>query len=354
MDTQNEELDAFESAIDATDGADTPDLTLDQGSVEQVSVDQPQKPDDTEPSLEDVLADGINAIEEAQPDTEKAPEKTAEAKEQEGKQPEQEFNFNEAPRTWKKEAKAEFDKLPETIKREIHRREEDIHRGIAQYKTEANEWRSTVEPFMENFRAAGVDEKNAIKHLLSVEHSLRNGDPHTKAAVLANLIQGYHVNMDLLVNPNKIDQNQIQNFQRYENERVQRLNAQQQLDQINLRETDKAIHDFSKDKEFIKDAEPVMVQIISGMSAQDRAGKTHAQILDEAYEAAIWQVPAIRQTLLERQAEQARKQAEESNRRSRAKTAAVGVKNSSVQKASKPVSSNIDDVFAHALQQHGI
>lgn len=349
MDTTNEAKDDFSQAFDAS--PDVVDPILDQ-SVEPEN-EQPEAEQidggGQEKTFEQLLSDSLPQDGESEEDQPEAPEATQEQEHREDL-----VQTDEAPKTWRKEAKAEYDKLPDTIKKEIHRREEDIHRGIAQYKNEANSWKEVVAPFVENIRASGVDERHAVKHLLSVENSLRNGDPHTKAAVLANLIKGYSIDMDLLINPNKIDPGQIQNFQRYENERMQRLNAQQQLDQINLRETDKVVNEFSKDKEFIKEAEPVMIRIIQGMSAQERAGKSHAQILDEAYQAAIWQVPAIRKTLLDRQAEQSRKQAEESNRRNRAKTAAVGVKNSSTQTVSKPASSEIEDVFAHAMDQHGL
>ena len=310
MDTTNEAKDDFSQAFDAS--PDVVDPILDQ-NVEP-DHDQPEVEQvddgDQEKTFEQLLSESLP--QDGEPE-QKQPETPDGNQEQGAEHQEALVQTNEAPKTWRKEAKAEYDKLPDTIKKEIHRREEDIHRGIAQYKNEANSWKEVVAPFVENIRASGVDERHAVKHLLSVENSLRNGDPHTKAAVLANLIKGYSIDMDLLVNPNKIDPSRIQNFQRYENERMHRLNAQQQLDQINLRETDKAVNDFSKDKEFIKDAEPVMIRIIQGMSAQERAGKSHAQILDEAYQAAIWQVPAIRQTLLDRQAEQSRKQAEESS-----------------------------------------
>ena len=51
------------------------------------------------------------------------------------------------PNTWKKEVAAKWATLPPEVRAEVERREQDMHRGIAQYKTQA-EFAQTVERAM--------------------------------------------------------------------------------------------------------------------------------------------------------------------------------------------------------------
>ncbi len=103
-------------------------------------------------------------------------------------------------RTWRKEAAAEFAKLPPVVQTEIIKRENDIMRGIEQYKQVAQfgeRVSKAMQPYLPVLQQYGVDPANEIADLLQVQSVLAFGSPEQKARMLIDIARDYGVNIDI-------------------------------------------------------------------------------------------------------------------------------------------------------------
>jgi hypothetical protein len=107
-----------------------------------------------------------------------------------------------APSSWKPEVREEFAKLPPGVQAEIARRETEITRGMqsaAQYRAAVEQLQSVVQPYLGNIQAAnGGDVVGAIKLYLQTDHTLRHGTTAERAALMADIIKNYGVNIEAL------------------------------------------------------------------------------------------------------------------------------------------------------------
>jgi hypothetical protein len=102
------------------------------------------------------------------------------------------------PSSWKKDAAAEFDKLPAHVQDEILRRETDFHRGIEGFKTHADLGKSmerAIQPYMQTIQSLGVSPDAAVGKHLQADHILRTSAPDQKAAYLSQLAQEYGIDL---------------------------------------------------------------------------------------------------------------------------------------------------------------
>lgn len=227
------------------------------------------------------------------------------------------------PSSWKKEAAAEFDKLPVHVQDEILRREGDFHKGIEGFKTHAELGRSmerALQPYMQTIQSLGVAPDVAVGHLLRADAMLRNGSQEQKATYLATLAKQYGIDMGQasqvapeqqyvfqLEQQLKQLQQQQQDFQRSQQEReMQSLNSELQA--------------FSQEHEHFEAVRDDMAALLQAGRAKD---------LQEAYDMAVYANPQTRAALLEQQRQEALKQAQSQALASRAKAAAVSVRGSS-------------------------
>jgi hypothetical protein len=241
-----------------------------------------------------------------------------------------------APSSWKPAAQEAYLKAergealtPEEVRiltNEANRRESDFHRGVEEFKTHAQKARAyeaVIAPYQQTFQQLGVDAPTAIGALLKADHTLRYGDPATKAQYFQQLAQQYGVNLEQIQNPPQydpetqywIDENkrlrqttdELHNWVRQQEE----SRAMQQLHSM-FSNTDKYPH--------IEAARMRMADLLESKKAES---------IEEAYEMAVWTSPDIRQSLIEQQRSEAQKKAMAEAQNLRAKTAAVSVKGSS-------------------------
>lgn len=102
---------------------------------------------------------------------------------------------------WKKVAIAEWEKLPEVVRNEIKRREDDFHKGIKQYKERANssqDWERAVQPYMATIQSFGVTPQIAAQHLFATDHALRVSPPAQKVQMLLKIAGDYGVDINTL------------------------------------------------------------------------------------------------------------------------------------------------------------
>jgi len=224
-----------------------------------------------------------------------------------------------APNTWRKEAAAQWATLPDQIKDEILKRENDARSGIQNYKQAADMGRTFEEaakPFQRQFEELGVTPVQAFQHLLAADQKLRYSPPQEKAQYFSELARTYGIDLQQVqplppIPPEMLEMQRELAQLRQQQERV----AQQQNQALGSE-----IEQFAETHEHFARVRPAMSVLLQN---------GQATALQDAYEKAIWADPEIRATLLAQQAEQERKQAQTAALTQRQKAAAVSVKGSS-------------------------
>lgn len=224
-----------------------------------------------------------------------------------------------APNTWRKEAAAQWATLPDQIKDEILKRENDARSGIQNYKQAADMGRTFEEaakPFQRQFEELGVTPVQAFQHLLAADQKLRYSSPQEKAQYFSELARTYGIDLQQVqplppIPPEMLEMQRELTQLRQQQERV----AQQQNQALGSE-----IEQFAEAHEHFDSVKPAMAVLLQNGQATN---------LQDAYDKAIWADPGIRSTLLAQQAEQERKQAQTAALTQRQKAAAVSVKGSS-------------------------
>jgi len=106
------------------------------------------------------------------------------------------------PSSWRANVREQFATLPVDVQDEVLRREADFHKGIEQYRQDADYGRnlkSVLSPYQNDFAALGVSESQAVGTLLNYERTLRLGSPEQKLAVFQNMLDSYGVPVEALV-----------------------------------------------------------------------------------------------------------------------------------------------------------
>lgn len=104
-----------------------------------------------------------------------------------------------APKTWRKEALAAWETLPQIVKDEVAKREEDMFKGIETYKQGAqigDNFRNIITPHMDHLQRAGVNVYEEINGLLEYGKIMRFGTQGERMQLLSTIAQEY--NIDLL------------------------------------------------------------------------------------------------------------------------------------------------------------
>jgi len=104
-------------------------------------------------------------------------------------------------KSWKPEAAAELEKLPENVQKYIIERQDQFHKGIEQYK-EAATFAKTIDksiaPYKEYMANLNVTPDVAFQNLLKTEHTLRMGSPQDKAEMMLKLAHDYQIDLGQL------------------------------------------------------------------------------------------------------------------------------------------------------------
>jgi len=262
-----------------------------------------------------------------------------------------------APSSWKPAAQEAFLKAergealaPEEIKMltaEAERRESDYHKGISEYKSHSERARSydnVVTPYQPYLQSLGVDAPTAIQKLLQAEYTLRNGDPQSKMNQFMTLAQEYGIDLSQTQNIQPQDpQTQYLTNQLNELRQTQQM-WQNQLQQQQASQAQAELSQFADGKEHFDAVRNDMAVLLETGSAKT---------LQEAYEKAIWMRPDVRQTLLEKQLNEAQSKALAQAQAQKAKTASIGVKGSSPSSTGiQPVKGSLRDVIAASFDAY--
>jgi hypothetical protein len=227
------------------------------------------------------------------------------------------------PSSWKKEAAAEFDKLPPHVQDEVLRRETDFHKGIEGFKQHADLGRSmerAIQPYMQTIQQLGVAPDQAVGALLRADAMLRNPDPAQRAQYFASLAQQYGIDMGQAAQIPQRDPYTLQLEQQL-NQILQQQESFQQSQQEQQRQSlNSELQAFAATAEHFEAVREDMAALLQAGRATD---------IKDAYDKAVYANPQTRQTLLEQQRSETLKQAQQAALANRAKAASVSVRGSS-------------------------
>jgi hypothetical protein len=193
--------------------------------------------------------------------------------------------------------------LPREVQEEVLRREADGMRLIGSVGPKirlADEVSQHIAPFAAQLQANGVTPTAFLGDVFSTVKSLASGTPQEKAAVVANIVQSYGVDLRTL---DAILTQRIQGGPEVENARRLAARAQMVLQQNEgaiqhqtATEAQTALAAFGADPkhEFLDDVRDLMADLIE-------AGR--ATSLEDAYASAVWAHPDTRKILLQRESQ---------------------------------------------------
>jgi hypothetical protein len=226
-------------------------------------------------------------------------------------------DINRAPSTWKPTARAEYDKLPPTIKAEIHRREADFQNGQAQLLPDATmgkNMRTVIEPYRMLIEAEGGTPERAVADLFRTAAIFRTGSVQQKYQAVAEIAQQFGIDLRYLTQAAVEQQGQPQQQpQQFRDPRVDQLLAhqqrqEQQRTQREAQETESTVTRWMNEqdaqgnpkREYLGDVINEMSALVPQIRQNDPT-LTHGQALDAAYDRAIWAHPEIRVLLNQKQ-----------------------------------------------------
>jgi hypothetical protein len=239
------------------------------------------------------------------------------------------------PSSWKKEAAAEFDKLPPHVQDEVLRRETDFHKGIEGFKQHADLGRSmerAIQPYMQTIQQLGVAPDQAVGALLRADAMLRNPDPAQRAQYFASLAQQYGIDMGQAAQIPQPDLYTFQLEQRLQQIQQQQESFQQSQQEQQRQSLNSELQAFAATAEHFEAVKEDMAALLQAGRATD---------LKDAYDKAVYANPQTRQTLLEQQRSEALKQAQSAALANRAKAASVSVRGSSPASGSGAAPTNL-------------
>lgn len=247
---------------------------------------------------EEAKSSGEPSADAAEPSPQTVEEKV------EGEENSQEVQDVGAPKTWTKEAIAEWATIPPRAQQEILKREEDMHRGIEQYKTAADigmAYSKVVEPYAPILAAENIDPVGLFQSFAANHYLLTRGTPQQKIELAASMLQGYEIPLAELLNyiaDQDIDLNPPDpRVQALENQVTQLTNlfqtSQTAVQKENNSRIEAEIEAFAADP-----AHPYFNELASDIQKLF-AGKL-ASSLQEAYDKAVFANPVTRQKEIDR------------------------------------------------------
>lgn len=206
------------------------------------------------------------------------------------------------PKTWRKEAAEAFATLPPLVQEEIAKREQDIFRGISQYKEHAQigqVFDTTLKPMLPLFQKYNLNPADAAKRALTAHFNLTLAAPEVKVELARTLLRDYGIPLEALGLPdgttsavqaqaNPILEQRISQLQQQLAEVGQTTAFMQQRYAEQVRsQTRGTVDKFADDPAniYFNDLTDDMVRLIQSGAAQD---------LPEAYEKAVWLNPVVR------------------------------------------------------------
>ena len=251
--------------------------------------------------------------------------------------------------SWKQEHVAEIKKLPKSAQDYILQRQDQFHKGLDQYREEANYARTIkkavaqFEPYMAQL---GVTPDVAFANLLKTEQTLRTGDINTKMQVFRQLAHDYGVDLSN-ASQQPFDANLYQMQQQ-----LSQLQAQLQTSQVSQQSAEEGqitetIEQFAQSREYFNDVRETMADLLDRGLAKD---------LDDAYTKAVRLDDGVFSKMQAKQRADAERQrlAQGNQAAKAAKAAAVSVRGSPTGVSHSPIPTSTEEAVRQAMARHGL
>lgn len=218
-----------------------------------------------------------------------------------------------APVSWKPEVREKWATLDPVVQAEISRRENDMNtalREVAPMRRTLEQVNGVIAPYMHMFQSEGVQPLQAVESLLRTAATLRTAPPQQKAALVAEMIGQFGVDIGMLdqvltqrLGPNgQFQQDPMQGVLQQIDTRLapvqQFMNEFQQMrQQASVAPVQNEITAFASDpkNEFFNDVRDLMADMLS---AAAQRGQTMS--LSEAYNRATMLHPQIADIIAQR------------------------------------------------------
>lgn len=243
-------------------------------------------------------------------------------------------DLTQPPKTWRKEVAASWASLPEPVRAEIHKREQDMYSGIEQYREGANfAWqvKGLFRPYEQVMQRAGIAPEQILPGLVEAHGTLSLGTEEQKLNLMGRLLRDYAIPVPKLLA--QLTGGALADTEPFVDPQVKALrdeldsvksrlseqdNAAAQARQAEIRQT---VSEFANDPKNVYFAD-----LADDIAALIRGGVT--KDIKVAYEKALWANPVVRAK------EQARVAAEAESERTRKAAEAAA-------KAKKAMGANI-------------
>lgn len=258
------------------------------------------------------------------------PEQTQAPAEQQQAQPAQAATNNpdQYPRTWRKGLENDWKALPAAVRQEIAKREQDMDRGLAQYREPAAFGQAIGQemlPHIDVMREIGVTPQRLTRDLMGAWVTLVKGSPDEKRNMLLQLAQGAGIDIAGSAPQATASQQPDTAVQPVLEPVLQRVQNIEQMVRQQAQEQARAASESAAAEVAAFRAKPEHKHFDAVQQTMAQLVSTgQATTLDDAYSKAIWMVPEVREQLL---AEQAQKRAADEAAKAAAarKAAAVNV-----------------------------
>lgn len=212
------------------------------------------------------------------------------------------------PSTWKPQVRGEWEKLSPNVRAEIHRREADFQNGQAQLLPDArlgNAMRAVTEPYRAIIEQSYGSPDRAMQAFLQTAGTLQLGTPQQKLAEIVRISQQFGIDLNQLSGQGE-PQTQQQSFsdprvdhllQQMRQQDEQRRNSEQRSleTMANAWMNEKDAQGQPK-RQYLADVMPEMSVLIQQIK-QANPLLTHVQVLEQAYDRAVWANPDTRAAL---------------------------------------------------------
>jgi hypothetical protein len=242
-------------------------------------------------------------------------------------------DITRAPSTWKPTARAAWATLPDPVRAEIHRRESDFMAGQSQLLPDAkfgSSMRETLRPYDLMLQSEGIAPEQFIADLARTSSILRLGTPVAKLQAIDRVFTRFGIDRGAYARAWLASQGQAAPSpapsasppqpspgatqpQVFRDPRVDQLLEQQQQREAETAQrshaerlsiTNKFIGETGADgqpvRPYINDVLPVMADHIQRIR-DENPSLSHGEVLQQAYDRAIWANPEIRQLLIAEQ-----------------------------------------------------
>jgi hypothetical protein len=255
------------------------------------------------------------------------------------------------PKSWRTEAGAHWESLPEPVRQEVLKREEDILRGIEEYKGKAQlseRFQRALTPFQQFLMETNTAPEQAVQAMMAAHMFMAKGSPEQKIQAFQKLAGEYGVDLAQA----GFQQQAIDPEMNSLRQQVQQLTGQlnqltQGQHQALLERNLKAIEAFEKspDHPFFGEVAQEITLLLERGVAKD---------LQDAYDKAVWQNPVIRAKVIEKQqAEAAAKAAAADKERAEAARKASAANVKTIERGGRPTAAlgSIDDTLSETYRE---